>query len=370
MNRKVNGSILAGALLGAVIANADIVVDNFLNVQGLNQLGGNWLADSDAWIAIGGSSKVTPAGDTVDLVQGEGCGSGCYAGHNIFKAYVEDPATAETMISSDIKVTGDVSAEKKWAYAGWVMNFVAERGKDGKQPWELLPHEKGNIVDISTCDALEIQLQFDLDRQLWIALYNPIIEKDKPTSPQYGWRYKGSGNMDTKKFSLKSGGLSGIGTKWADPAAAPLDLKQVTRLQIFYEGQKGLSPAEPAPYDDVAHRLTIRKVQLNGAACKVVGTDSLGNVKEFGTVGIKNGVASKLNNALELNVAAGRIQFVKAAEMGLKVTVRDMAGHIVARGDVNAANTSMDVSGLRTGVYHVQAAAGTKTYSNTVTLLK
>lgn len=369
MNRKVNGSILAGVLLGAVIANADIVVDNFLNVQGQNQLGGNWLADADSWVAIGGSSKVNPAGDTANLVQGEGCGSGCYAGHNIFKAYAEDGATGETVLSSDITVSASVPS-KTWAYAGWVMNFVAERGKDGKQAWELLPHEKGNIVDVSTCTHIELQLQFDLDKQLWIAMYNPITEKDKPTSPQYGWRYKGTGALETKKFAFTAGGLTGIGTKWNDPAAAPLDLKQVTRLQIFYEGQQKLEVKEPAPYDAVPHRLTIKKVQLNGAACKVVGTDSLGNVKEFGTVGIRNAAASKMKNALQLNVAAGRIQFAKAAEMGLKVTVRDMAGQIVARGDVNAASTSMDVSGLRTGVYHVQAAAGAMTYSNTVTLLK
>ena len=370
MNRKFSRSILAGALLGAVLVNADIVVDNFALVTGQNSLGGNWLADSDAWAAIGGSSKVNPKDDTVDLVQGEGCVSGCYAGHNIFKAYQEDPVTLETVLTADIKETKDVSADKKWAYAGWVMNFVPERGANGKQPWELLPHEKGNIVDISGCDALSMDIQFDLDRQLWVAIYNPITEKDKPTSPQYGWRYKGTGAMETKRFSLKAGGLSGISTKWADPAAAALDLKQVTRLQIFYEGQKGLSPAEPAPYDAVAHRLTIKKVMLTGATCKVTGKDSLGNVKEFGLVGIKNVAASKMKNALELNVAAGRIQFSKAAAMGMKVTVRDMAGQVVARGNVDAVRSSMDVSSLKNGVYLVQAAAGAKTFSNTVTLLK
>jgi hypothetical protein len=166
MIRKVNGSILAGALLGAAAVSADIVVDDFMLVTGQNSLGGNWLADSDQWAAIGGSSRVLDVTTQADLVQGEGCTSGCYAGHNIFKAYVEEPGTLATIFQADIKVQKDVSTLKKWAYAGWVMNFAPERGKDGKQAWELQPWEKGNEVDISTCDAIEITMQFTLDRQL------------------------------------------------------------------------------------------------------------------------------------------------------------------------------------------------------------
>lgn len=368
MNR-LNGSILAGVLLGAASVGADIVVDDFQLVTGQNKITGNWLADSDQWAAIGGHSRVLDVTTQADLVQGEGCASGCYAGHNIFKAYVEDASTLATLFQADIKVQKDVSAEKKWAYAGWVMNFTAERGKDGKQPWELQPWEKGNEVDISSCEFLELTLGFSADRQLWISLYNPFIEQAKATNPQYGWRYKGTGAIETRRFKLAAGGLSGISTKWTDPAAAPLDLKKITRLNIFYEGQRMLEVKEPAPYDSALHRLTITKVALTGAACKIVGKDSLGNVKEYGTVGV-NDVAGRTDR-LEMSVVSGRINFAKAAEMGdVKVTVRSLAGQVVARGDVGASRNSLDVSSLQGGVYLVQASSGARSWNNTVTLLK
>jgi hypothetical protein len=368
MNRKVNGSILAGALLGAAAVSADILVDDFLQTNGTNKITGNWIADSDEYPAIGGSSRVFPVGDTSNLVLGEGCGAGCYAGHNIFKAYQE--VGVQTVLQTELKVTADVGPAKKWAYAGWVMNFTKEWGRNGKQPWELLPHEKGNEVDISSCTHLRLQIGFDADRQLWIAMYNPHQELAAPAAPQYGWRYRGTGQMEIKNFNLAAGGLSGIATKWADATTPAFDPKKVTRLQIFYEGQKGLAPAEPAPYDAVNHTLTLGRVELVGANCKIIGKDSSGAAKEFGTVGIKRGFASKAGD-LKVSAASGSLVFSDVASLGAaKVTVRSVTGEIVARGEVDAFRTSMDVSGLRNGVYMVEAANGAKTWSNAVTLLK
>lgn len=368
MNRKVNGSILAGALLGAAAVSADIVVDDFLQTNGANKITGNWIADSDEHLAMGGSSRVYPIGDTSNLVLGEGCGAGCYAGHNIFKAYQEIGGV--TVLQTQVKVTKDVSPLKKWAYAGWVMNFTKEFGRGGKMPWELLPHEKGNEVDFSSCTHLRLQLGFDLDRQLWIELYNPHQELAAPNAPKYGWRYRGTGAIEIKNFNLSAGGLSGIATKWADATTPAFDPKKVTRLNIFYEGQKGLAAAEPAPYDAVTHTLTIGKVELVGASCKIIAKDSSGAPKEVGTVGIQRGFASKAGD-LKVSAAAGSLVFSDAATMGAaKITVRSVAGHVVARGEVNAYRSTMDVSGLRNGVYMVEAASGAKTWSNAVTLLK
>jgi hypothetical protein len=101
-----------------------------------------------------------------------------------------------------------------------------------------------------------------------------------------------------------------------------------------------------------------------------MGKDSSGNAKEYGTVGVRRGFASKTGD-LKVSAAAGSLVFADVASMGaVKVTVRSVTGAIVARGQVDAVRTSMDVSGLRNGVYMVEAASGAKTWSNAVTLLK
>ncbi len=353
MNSKQIRTTLGGLLLGVVVIHANVLVDDFTNTTGANKLGGNWSADSDIWPGVGGSSKVLDIFTGSDLVLGEGCASGCYAGHNIAKAY--DGGA----LVSKLKVTADAGVDKKWAYAGWVMNFKAEVGPDA---WEKLPWEKGNEVNISSCTELELDIGFTANRQLWIGLYNPWIEKDSPTSPQYGWRYQGTGAVEVgKKFALTSG-FVGIAPKWIDPAAAALDLTKVTRLIIFYEGQTGLVAAEPAPYDQNEHTLTVKKVALNGVNCQVVPNATPNSIFE---------IAAGKHKRFSMNIADGALHFTDIAKIGtMEVAVRSLSGKVMTSGVVSTLRPIMDLSMLDNGVYMVHAKVGNENISNTITLLK
>ncbi|MDB5105254.1 MAG: hypothetical protein JWP91_2943 [Fibrobacteres bacterium] len=338
MNRIVKKNIIAAMVLAAAtIARADIVVDDFSGEVGSNLLpkGGAWLADADTWPAIGGSSKVTDPIEGSDLVKGD-----IYSGDNISKAYTDNG------ITSKIYVTADVSTTKKWAYAGWVMDFMKPAPLDTTKPvYELNSWEKRNEVDLTSCDALELTLSFDVDRMLWIDLFSPQIERMNALAPQWGWRYTGTGLMETKKFNLR--GVTGPQQKWKDDAnKVPLDLKTVTRIRWLYEGMK--KGTATAAYDTVGHNLTIKKVAMTGTTCAITAMpgSSLPIVAR-----------SAAKSALAFSAANGSLRFDNVTS-GLKVTVRNIAGNIVAEGAVNGSHPSLNVSALKNGVYMVQAGNG------------
>ena len=357
MNPMLRNTILAGMMLTASAAfAAEVIVDDFTGSEpGVNMLpnGGSWLADADTWPAIGGSSKVVdPIDGTSDLVKGD-----AFAGDNIVKAYTEDGA-----ITSRIFVTKDVSPAKKWAYAGWILDFIqpkpkAEDTAGGKHIYDLQSWQKGNEVNVGSCDQMDLTLQFDTDRLLWIDLFSPQIERMDALAPQNGWRYTGTGALETKTFKLH--GLQGPGQKWKDDAHKPFfDQGTVSRIRFLYEGMlKGVATAS---YDSIPHVLKIKKVAFSGAACKIVEN-------RYSSLPIVvNGKSARAANFAAVN---GALQFGNV-DAKLDVTVRNIAGNVVASGSVNGAHASLDVSSLKNGVYMVQAAGANVTTTGSFTVLK
>lgn len=351
MNPNIRKTIFTGLVLAASAAIADVVVDDFTGTNpGQNMLpeGGAWLADADTWPAIGGSSRVTDIVDGSDLVKGD-----VFAGDNIVKAYTEDQA-----ITSNIYVTKDVSPAKKWAYAGWVMDFITPKPLDTTKPvYELNSWEKGQEVDIGSCDALEITLSFDKDRILWIDIFNPWQEKTNALAPQWGWRYTGTGALETKKFSLK--GLTGPAQKWKDDVnKVPVNLASIARIRFLYEGMlKGVATAS---YDTLPHVLKIKKVAMTGATCQIKPN------RHQGSPIIARSAASR---AASFSAVNGALSF-RDVSSELKVTVRNLAGNVVAEGSVNGSNPAMNVSALKNGVYMVQAVGAKSSFAGSITVLK
>lgn len=352
MNPIIRKTILAGMVLAASAAFADVVVDDFTGTNpGQNMLpdGGAWLADADTWPSIGGSSRVVdPIDGTSDLVKGD-----AFAGDNIVKAYTEDGA-----ITSKIYVTKDVSTAKKWAYAGWVMDFITPLPKDTSKPvYDLNSWEKGNEVDLSSCDAMELTLQFDENRLMWIDLFNPGIEKANALAPQYGWRYTGTGLLETKKFSLK--GVTGPAQKWKDDVnKVPFNLTAVSRIRWLYEGMlKGVATAS---YDSLPHTLKIKKVAFTGANCQV---------KQNRYAAMPIVARSAASRGAEFSAANGSLNF-RNVTAPMQVTVRNLTGNVVVSGSVNGSQPSLNVSALNNGVYMVQAVAGKAVRAGSITVLK
>jgi hypothetical protein len=356
MNSTVKKCAMAAMLLGAAGIQADVLIDDFTGGETHNMLtkGGDWLADSDQWPAIGGSSRVRPLTDTNDLVKGD-----AFAGDNISMAYAEDFS-----ITSRLYVSADVSPTKAWAYAGWIMDFLQpDTTGTGKKAYELMNWEKKHEVDISTCDALEMTLQFETDRIIWIDLFSPYIEKTDPAAPQLGWRYTGTGALETKRFSLK--GVTGPAMKWKDDAHKfPFTPDRITRLRILYEGLKKGSAT--AAYDTEGHILKIKKVTMVGGACQVRPNPNASNTPLIS--GLRH---ARPADGFAMDMVSGRLQFGSLAQIGkIKVTVRNLSGGLMTEGFVDASHPSLDVSGLENGVYTIQAAGAGFHRSNTVTLLK
>ena len=354
MNPIIRKTILAGMVLATSAAfAAEVVVDDFTGTNpGTNMLpeGGAWLADADTWPSIGGSSRVVDPVEGSDLVKGD-----AFAGDNIVKAYTEDNA-----ITSKIYVTKDVSPAKKWAYAGWVMDFIVPKPTDTTKPvYELNSWEKGQEVDISSCDTMELTLQFDATRLLWIDLFNPGIEKSNALAPQYGWRYTGTGALETKKFRLK--GVTGPGQKWKDDVnKVPFNLAGVSRIRWLYEGM--MQGVATASYDTLPHTLKIKKVAFSGATCQIKPNRFTGSP----IIGTRNASASR---GVSFSAANGSLNF-RDVTAPMQVTVRNLAGNVVAEGTVNGSQPSMNVSALNNGVYMVQAVAGKAIRAGSITLLK
>ena len=339
MNRIVKNNILAAMVMAAAtLAHADVVVDDFSTGETSNMLpsGGAWLADADTWPAIGGSSKVTDPTEGANLVKGD-----AFAGDNISKAYL-----VEGGISSKIYVTADVSPTKKWAYAGWVMDFQKPQPKDTtKKVYDLNSWEKYNEVDVTSCDFLELTMAFDADRIMWIDLFSPQIERMNALAPQLGWRYTGTGTIETKKFALR--GVAGPQQKWKDDAnKVGLDLKTVTRIRWLYEGMKKGS-ATPV-YDTVGHPFTLKKIAFTGTSCQI---------KPNPGASLPIVARSAAKSAIAFSAANGSIRFTNVAS-AFNVTIRNIAGEIVAAGAVNGSNPYLNVSALKNGVYTVQAGNG------------
>ena len=357
MNPIIRNSILAGMMLAASAAYAaEVVVDDFTGTEpGQNMLpgGGSWLADADTWPAIGGSSKVRdPIDGTSDLVKGD-----AFAGDNIVKAYTEDGA-----ITSKIYVTADVSPAKKWAYAGWIVDFIqpkpkAEDTAGGKHIYDLQSWQKGNEVNVGACDQMDLTIQFDTDRLLWIDLFSPQIERMDALAPQHGWRYTGTGALETKTFKLH--GVTGPAQKWKDDAHKVfLDQSTVSRIRFLYEGMlKGVATAS---YDTVPHVLKTKKVAFSGANCKITENRYSSLPIVLNGKSVRPAMFSAIN---------GNLQFGNLASE-LNVTVRNIAGNVVAEGSVNGSHNSLNVSALKNGVYMVQAAGANFATTGSFTVLK
>jgi hypothetical protein len=350
MNRIVKHNILAAMVMAAAaIGHAQVVVDDFTGGETHNMLpnGGAWLADADTWPAIGGTSKVHDVVEGANLVNGD-----AFAGDNISKAY------GDNGISSKIYVSADVSPTKKWAYAGWVMDFITPKPIDTtKKVYDLNSWEKYQEVDISGCDALELTMSFDLGRIMWIDLFSPKIERLNALAPQWGWRYTGTGAMETKKFSLR--GVTGPQQKWKDDAnKVPLELNTVTRIRWLYEGM--MQGVATPSYDTVGHNLTIKKVALTGASCVV---------KEARGTSLKVMARASGSRAAAFSAVNGSLRFDHVTTE-LNVAVRNLAGNIVAEGAVNGSNPSLNVSALKNGVYSVQAGNGKAARNGSFTVIK
>jgi hypothetical protein len=351
MNRIFKSNIIAAMVAASAVIGqaAEVIVDDFSGGETSNMLpnGGAWLADADTWPAIGGSSKVHDPLEGADLVKGD-----AFAGDNISKAYTPDG------IQSKIYVTADVSTTKKWAYAGWVMDFNKPAPKDTTKPvYDLNSWDKYNEVDVSSCDYLELTMSFDLDRILWIDLFSPKIERMNALAPQWGWRYTGTGAVETKKFALRT--VAGPQQKWADAVnRVALELNTVTRIRWLYEGM--MKGSATAAYDTVGHNLLIKKVAFSGANCHIAPAPG-------SALAIRPNVAGK--SAASFSSVNGGLRFENVTSL-LNVTVRDIAGHIVAEGSVSASNPSLNLSALKNGVYSVQAGNGKAARSGSFTVIK
>jgi hypothetical protein len=351
MNLLLKQSLMAGLLLSAVGTYADIIVDDFTGGETHNMLvgGGSWIADGDSF--LGGTSKVT------DLVEGSNLVTGdSFSGDNITKAY-----TADGSITSNLYVKADVGPTKKWAYAGWVMDFLQPKPVDLiTKVYDLKNWEKYQEADISSCESLELTLSFEKDRVLWVDIYNPLIERQNANAPQYGWKYTGTGAVEVKKFALK--GITGPAQKWKDDAnKEPLNLAISSRIRFLYEGLlKGV--ATPS-YDTLPHTLKIKKVALIGAACIVKENRGISaGAASIGAVSHKSG--------LSFTAAHGQILFGNLDQVGaLAVTVRNMTGQVLVTGKVNGINPSLNTSALKNGVYSVEAVNANLHFAHTLTLL-
>jgi hypothetical protein len=352
MNPIIRNSITAGLVLAAVGAYADVIVDDFSGSNpGYNMLtnGGAWLADADTWPAIGGSSRVVSQSDpSQDLVKGN-----AFSGDNITSAYADDGGLA-----SLIYVTKDVSETKKWAYGGWVLDLLKPSPADTtKHSYDLPSWQWRNEVDVSSCDAVQITLQFDADRLLWIDAYVPSIEKTNALAPQWGWRYTGTGQMETKTFKL--GGVTGPQQKWTDATnKVAFDVHAISRLRFLYEGMKKGSAT--AAYDTVGHLFKIKKVAFTGANCQLKPNPGAAEPIIARKADARGASFAAVDGALRFSDLSAETQ----------VTVRDLSGHVVAQGQVNGSRNALDVSALKNGVYMVQAVGAKLTRTGSFTVLK
>jgi hypothetical protein len=354
MNSIVKRSVAVGMLLAVVAVKADVIVEDFSSGTTANILpeGGEWIADGDEGLQGTPGTSTVRALDGGDLVKGN-----LYSGDNTATAYADDAT-----ITSKLYVKADVSADKKWAYAGWVMDFNKPHPQDTtKHVYELNLWERYQEVDVSTCDKFEISMQFDAGRVIWIELYSPQAERMNPNTVPNGWHKTGTGNMETYDLPLR--GVPGPQPKWTDPAnKATLNLASISRLKILYEGF-ATGSATPS-YDTVGHLMKIKKVAFLGGTCQVK--------PNYGS-SLSSGVREQKLAKSNVSFAAlnGQLRFNGLANAGdLKVTVSDMSGKVVTQGAVNALRNTVDVSQLRTGLYTVQAVGSALKVSNTITLLK
>ncbi len=348
MQSKSAKLLWASLVLGTTLAHSDLLVEDFKDWVGANKAGGLWLADGDVY--GGGTSTMVEPTTSQDIVKNSA---------NILMTWDETvPA-----IIANITVSASVK-DKDWAYAGWVMDFKPNAGDTvgGIKPWDIPQWDRKNQVDISGCTGLQITMQFTANKQMWIELYNPMQEKNKPLAPQYGWRfYEPSGNMVTKTFNLV--GLGGPVTKWTDPVnTVPKDFSKVNRIKILYEGQVGGAVAVPPPYDALVHTIKIAGVKLiGGPTCVVPGFNVTAGIVPKTTE--KSRVTfSHLSGSLVFN------QFEKTENLTVKV--RDLTGATRAYGLVNKNSPALDVSALKNGVYTVEMIGSGISHTSSITLLK
>jgi hypothetical protein len=363
MNSTVKHTLIIGSLLAGAAAYADVVLDDFATGwAGRNKFGGYWIADSDQYVCSPegmpdstrsncGSSTVTETIANSDVVLNSAAVATTYDGSGIV---------------SNIKVSADVAATTKitsqnWAYAGWVMDMVpADTNGWYSHPWDQPLWDRKGEVDLSACNSIVLKVSFSAQKQLWIELYNPQQAKNSPTAPQYGWRRSAAGT-GIETWVLPLGTLGGPVQKWTGAVSDPkIDLKNISRIKILYEGQTGVAVKSPAPYDAVPHELKIAGISVGGtAACKVKGVGSDAIIPHM-----------DINSGLSLSSASGAIKFNNIEGMGdLRVQIRGVSGKVVARSVVNPASPAMQVSQLRNGVYAVQVTGVNFSRSFSVTLL-
>jgi hypothetical protein len=354
MNPNVKRKIVTGMLLAASVAGADVVVDDFhTGWAGRNNFNGLWIADADSYVCNPVGSTNCGTSTVVDPVLGE----------DVVKnsANVASTYDGTGSIISKIKVSKDVSATQAWAYAGWVMDFLpADTTGAGPEPWNQPQWDRKNEVDISGCTALQVKIQFDPNKQIWIEVYNPQQEKANPSAPppQYGWRRYTSGT-EMQTFNLALTGLGSPVQKWTGTATDPkIDLKHINRIKFLYEGQVGSTVAVPAPYDALQHTFAIGGVTLVGPAPAC-------NIK--GQVGIRqDGTLTKIR--LSVSETAGMLSFNNLSGLGdLKVEILDLNGKVMSKGIVGETHSTMQVSGMKNGVYAVKVTGASfgHTYSFT-----
>jgi hypothetical protein len=353
MNPNVTKKIMAGMLLAASLAVADVVIDDFhTGWAGRNNYKGPWIADADSFVC-------DPLGST-------NCGTSTVTdpvlGGDVVKTSSNISATYDgTSIVSMIKVSHDVSTAKNWAYAGWVMDFLPQDTTNaGPEPWNVPQWDRKNEIDISGCSAVQIKLKFTVGKQVWIEVYNPQQEKANPQtpSPQYGWR-RAITSAEMQTLTLPLTGLSSPGQKWTGTASdPPIDLKHINRIKILYEGQQGTSVAAVAPYDTLHHTMAIGGVTLvGGPACTFRGAIASG---------IHFGGAEK--SGLSVSETAGMLAFNNLSGLGdLKIQIRDLTGKVMSQGIVNQAHPDMRLSGVKDGVYAVRVSGArlSRTFSIT-----
>lgn len=339
MSKKIAA---VGMLLTASMAYSDVVIDDFASGwAGRNKFGGVWIADADAYVCntatppVCGTSKVTDPVLHEDVVKNS--------------ANVPTTYDGSSMIISEITVSKDVSATQAWAYAGWVMDLIpGDTTGAGPEPWNQPQWDRKNEVDLSSCSALQVKLDFTPTRQLWIELYNPEQAKVNPSapSPQYGWRRYTTTTGALTTFTLPLTGLGSPVQKWTGTATDPkIDLKHINRIKILYEGQKNAAVASPAPYDTDVHVLSIGGVSLiGGADCKINGVSAIQDRVET-------------RSSLSLTATTGMLAFSNLSGLGeLRVQVRNLSGKIVTEGVVSESRPSMELASLKDGVYAVQVA--------------
>lgn len=373
MNRSIKTKVIAAAMAftaSQVVAAKAFVIDN-LNPSdtangreiGYNKWGGFWFTDSDVFVKVKedttkrGTSKVFPVGDTtVDLVKANSIGM----------AYADNNFAVDFKVSKDV---GTKAGFQDWAYAGAIMNFVMPLGKDGLKYYEILDENLlRNFVDLSSCSALEADINFPLNRDLWVGIKNGATSADAP----WGWKILGKGAWFHHTFSFKTTGPTAYGKKWVDASTEKaIDFKAVNRLKIMYEGYK----SKKLEYTDSTYTFEIKNLVVSGGdSCQPVYKDTTGAIINLGvaTSAIKGFVNSKAgsSNGLRINIASGKLQFDAALAGNTTVTIRNLAGNVVSRGSINTAKPSFDISNLHNGVYTVQTANGNITHSNTITLLK